>query len=431
MLNNEPVYQRLLPAPPGQPGGEQCSFRTPERLGGARAARVVEGKVVATTSRPIRPFPGRAGTLALAAVLFVLIAGAALLGIWWWLPARVVITPARITRAGVVFLQATLAAGEQAPIKLRPLLAHAQSRLPVRVEATGRNTRPARRAAGVLTWYNQEPYPQRVAQGAVLAVTPSLTLVTDQEVVIPSAHPPGLGVASGWAHAGAAGTSGNIPAGRLNRLCACGTTAVVVKNLSPFTGGQDRTTITTITTADVERAIKEQQGQLLGQARAHLHALLAAPDEEMAPASCATGAVAQPAVGSAAASTAVVIHVTCAALAYHRFVVEREAILRLATSSKASRYRLLRIAATIKRALAFHNQGSLTFTVLVKGTWVYQLTPTDLQAIQQQVAGKTRAQAHRVLAHLPAIAAFSIEQVIPWLPLPGDPEHIAVQCMSP
>jgi len=427
MQSDERVYPLLLPAPRA-PQEEECfSSQGGLLTGEGQAARVVEGEVVEACSEPIRGFSKGAGLLWLVAALVTLVPLTLLLA-WWVVPVRIVITPVRITRASGIVLQATTGSGA---IKLRLLSTSAESPAPVHVEATGQTVRPARAASGMLTYYNQEPYSQKVALGTILEVTSTLELETDQDVVIPPAQPPDLGIASGWAHALSPGPRGNIPPGSLNRLCACGTTSVVVKNLAPFTGGQDQATIITLSAGDVDRASREQHKELVQQAKAQLRTLLTPPDEDLGPAACNAGVTANPPVGSVTREATVVVHVSCAALAFHRHAVEREAATHFVSQvGSVPRQRLTRMSATILQASADDKLGFLSFSVLVRGTWVYQLNRADVQAMQRQVAGKSSAQALVILAHVPGVAAASVEQIVPWFTLPADPGHIMIQCLT-
>ncbi len=123
---------------------------------------------------------------------------------------------------------------------------------------TGKTEHPAVQARGTLTIYNGSILVQQFPAGFLFAAKDGLEVATDQSVTIPAANLPSLGMATVPAHAVAAGSQGNIQAGQINQDYG---TAVTIKNLSAFQGGQDAYTEQFVTAEDTVKARESAKEQ--------------------------------------------------------------------------------------------------------------------------------------------------------------------------
>ena len=122
---------------------------------------------------------------------------------------------------------------------------------------TGVKTYPATTAQGTLMITNGSVIAQTIPQDFRIE-----NVVTDVAVYVPAGSANGYGMATVSAHAVAAGKSGNIPAYTINSAVG---SSVYIRNLSPFTGGQDSYSVKYATTQDKQTALLQARGILLSK----------------------------------------------------------------------------------------------------------------------------------------------------------------------
>jgi hypothetical protein len=122
---------------------------------------------------------------------------------------------------------------------------------------TGVKTYPATTAYGILTITNGSVISQTIPQDFRIE-----NVVTDVAVYVPAGSANGYGMVTVSAHAVAAGKSGNIPAYTINSVVG---SSVYIRNLSPFTGGQDSYSVKYATTQDKQTALLQARGILLSK----------------------------------------------------------------------------------------------------------------------------------------------------------------------
>lgn len=120
------------------------------------------------------------------------------------------------------------------------------------VPTTGKGHQDARQATGTLALYNDPFTRQTVAPGTIFTGSDGVQVITDQSATIPVGNPPTYGQTTVSAHAIAPGRRGNIPAYDIDQRCCAN--AVLVKNTTPFQGGQDERDFPTVTTHDINAA---------------------------------------------------------------------------------------------------------------------------------------------------------------------------------
>lgn len=142
------------------------------------------------------------------------------------------------------------------PARISPL----EIRASVVITPTGKQSYPATQASGLLTIYNGSFLTEQLPAGFLLTTSSGLEVATDQAVTIPAGNPPtAYGTATVSAHAVGAGVGGDIPAYAIHETYG---TALYIKNLSAFTGGQDAYTVTYVTKQDVTAALDAARAQL-------------------------------------------------------------------------------------------------------------------------------------------------------------------------
>jgi hypothetical protein len=119
------------------------------------------------------------------------------------------------------------------------------------VFATGIKTYPATAAHGTLTITNGSVISQQLSPGLIFTGNDGEEVTTDYPVYVPAGSAGGYGVAYVSAHA-MSGKSGNIAAYDINHVLG---SSVYIRNLRPFTGGQDAYSVKVITAQDKQNAL--------------------------------------------------------------------------------------------------------------------------------------------------------------------------------
>src|SRR5450755_2599094 len=119
--------------------------------------------------------------------------------------------------------------------------------------ASGHNQVQATQAKGQLTFLNGAFVAQNVAAGTVIAGKDGMQVVVDNNANMPAAIPSGpLGKANVASHIVNPGAKGNIPILDINQTCCNANSTIFVKNLNPFTGGQDAQNYSFVQQGDVD-----------------------------------------------------------------------------------------------------------------------------------------------------------------------------------
>lgn len=154
------------------------------------------------------------------------------------------------------------------PAVLLPLTTFSASEL---IIPTGIKTYPATTAHGTLTIINGSVIAQIIPNGFTIN-----GVVTDSAVFVPPGSANGYGFAIAQAHALVSGKQGNIPALAINVVEG---SSVYIRNLSPFTGGQNAYSIKVVTPQDRQVAMDIARASLTTQ-ESPRHAILAKPCTE-------------------------------------------------------------------------------------------------------------------------------------------------------
>jgi len=185
-----------------------------------------------------------------------------------------------------------------------------QKSVTVKARATGNGFIAPTTAAGIITFYNGQPYTQIIPTGTILKGQDGVTVITDEQAIIPpvtETFPPTDGQISVPAHALVPGASGNIVAGDINQACCV--TSVIAQNPAAFTGGRDGQHFSYVTKQDVYHAITPLLTRLEAQTPQLFTSLALSPH-------CAPTIVATPTIGQRATTVSMTATVRCTALSY-------------------------------------------------------------------------------------------------------------------
>jgi hypothetical protein len=291
------------------------------------------------------------------------------------------------------------------------------------VLTTGKGHQDARQATGSVTFYNGLFTSQTVATGTIVTGSDGLQVITDQAAAIPAGNPPSYGQVSVSAHALNAGVKGNIPAYDINHVCC--TNAVLVKNTTAFTGGQDERDFQTVAQRDIDTAAAPLQTTLVQRLQAAMQTRLG-QDETLQRFPCTPAVRPDHQPGQEAAHVQVTVSATCTGIAYNSDALRDRVTQLLATQAGkqfGTGYRL-QGNVQVQVAQASSQPARITLTVTCQGVWVYQLSTQEEQQIKRLVAGKTKQQALHTLGHLPGIQGATMKGTDDTTRLPKNPDLI-------
>ena len=144
------------------------------------------------------------------------------------------------------------------------------------VMATGVKTYAATPAHGILTITNGSVIAQELPAGLIFTGADGIEITTDEAVFVPAGSASGYGVATVSAHTLTSGKSGNISALDIDSVEG---SSVYIRNLRPFAGGHDATSVKFASPQDRQIALDAARRYLAGQVR-QIRAILENPCSE-------------------------------------------------------------------------------------------------------------------------------------------------------
>ena len=301
--------------------------------------------------------------------------------------------------------------------------------------ATGKGHQDAEAAMGTITFFNGLFTSQTIAAGTTLTGSDGVQVVTNQFAVIPAASastPPAYGQVTVSAHALYPGPQGNISVHDINQTCCL--PSVLAQNTNAFRGGQLERDYTVVTSKDIDRGVTGLTTTLIQSAQAAFATQLTTNEALVTP-DCKRTVTSDQQAGAEAAAVTVTVSEQCAAIAFDAAAL-RERATRMITYELARRegihYRLLGAVQVSVLHARFIDQkrGIASLTVHMEGMWMYQFSQQEIQRIRQLVAGKTPAQAIRILLGLPGIQRATIEGLGENKNLSRDSSRIQIRILS-
>jgi hypothetical protein len=270
---------------------------------------------------------------------------------------------------------------------------------------TGRGHQDAKAATGYITFYNGQFQSVIVAAGTILTGADGVQIVTDQEAVIPAGNPPSYGQITVSAHAINPGRKGNIPAYDINEACCA--QSVLVKNIIPFTDGQDERNFQTVAKHDIASIATPLKATVMQSMRGALQGQVQ-PQEQLFILPCTPTVTSDHSIGAEAIQVKVTVSETCSAVAYNSQELEQKVtdlLTRQAITKIGTGYSLFGdVQVSVKEATATHTTTPPVFlSFQAHGTWIYGLSYKAREHIKKLIAGKTKQSALHELLSLPGV----------------------------
>ncbi len=423
LASTTPVAETVAPVELQQP--------TPDAPSTATATTPAPEQPVYWTRRRVRLAGGVSGALWLLLMLFALLAP------WLSPQATVTIRPVQATLSAILTITAR-PSGVPNLARLQ-VAAHLLSLTsPTRTAThatTGVGHQPARAGHGTVTFYNAALTPQLILAGTLLTGMDGVEIVTEQDALLPAAMPPSEGQVSVAAHVGQVGPQGNIAAGDVQGAC-CRENVFV--HTSAFVGGQDARDYPMVTQQDITGLATPLVATLTQSTRTRLHEQIRPNEQAIQPLLCTPTVTPDHPTDSQAAQVSVTVSVTCHLETYDEQAVERLALAKLSqqAATLGSGYALHGKLSTFVTREATSPSGLVTLSVQAHGTWSYQISAADLHRLAERIAGKTTAQARRLIEQQESGQVGSIEiGFTAWwsdgVRLPNDPARIHLLVVVP
>jgi serine/threonine protein kinase len=279
--------------------------------------------------------------------------------------------------------------------------------------ATGQTKTEGAHAQGILKFTNGAFVTQTVPAGTQLTSKSGIKVITDAEVIIPSANSDtrDLGTVLVPAHAIDLGPEGNIPALDIDTTCCSQYNSIYVKNEKPFTGGQDAASYTFVQQADVDKVAKPLAERLKGQGVQKLKGQLRAGEASVGEPQCTPKVASEQPIGDQGRTierTKVTVSQNCRVLAYNK--QEVETLVRQRLSAKAT--------ADAGKDVALSDQISTTvkpcdckngMIVEAKSVATPFFNPLQQQHLAKSIAGRTVDEAIKALKQQQGVRDVVIE----------------------
>ncbi|GHO55465.1 baseplate J/gp47 family protein [Ktedonobacter robiniae] len=316
----------------------------------------------------------------------------------------------------------------QSQVQAHPLAANAQSK-PQTIQGTGKKQTAGTRASGMLTFFNGSFNSFTVGAGTTITSASGIQVNTDTALVIPAANSATgkVSQAEVTAHADTPGTRGNIPTMNINKTCCAANNTIFVRNLVPFTGGQDPQNDTFVTQQDVDGVSGELQNSAQAQALQQLRGMLQSGEEMAGNPQCKNTINHTNPIGDTranVASTTISVTVSCNAFAYPRQQMQTLLTSKLQPQADSDLGSGSKLASPLQlRVLQQQLDGAnATWSIEAQGTWAYQFDATAQQALARLIAGKSPAEAQTLLQNTHGVARANVQ--FNGATLPGDPNQI-------
>ncbi len=303
------------------------------------------------------------------------------------------------------------------------------------ITTTGIGYTPAIKAHGTITFYNEANYRQTIAEGTVLTGSGGIQIVTDQTVTLSAGNPPySYGSAEAAAHTIQAGARSNIQPLEVNGLCCLN--GIYAKNTSAFTGGLDPKPYPMLSNADLQREAHTSAGTMSSNANAGLQNQMQKGEQLLRPMQCSVHTSSNPKVGERATTATVSVSETCTAQVYDNAVLTQITSVQFQQDSLkqlGSNFVARGNSSTVieKTTLLDKSHQTYQLTVSAAGTLIFHLSPSQLQTLKTQIAGKKITEAQRQLLQLQGVQGVYIKPVSQTdTTLPTNSNQIQIQVMS-
>ena len=413
-------------------GGSSLSTRadipTETNIGAPNLAALVNRTLHTGKRRPI-----------LLAGLIILILALLSGGIAYALPfllrvsfAKVAITPMNTDLKNTYVISAVKGSPDvtkhQVAARLLSFITQPQTRT---IQVTGLVNTPGTHATGILTLDNYSGSPVTVYAGTVYQNQPCgqtrIGMILNTTITAPASSNPGIGntppgTASAPAYVAQVGTIGNIPAtnscvgfASCVSNCGCCNQDAILQNYSPFSGGQDPQHYTFVQQQDIDGVAQAlTKANMPANPQQMLQPQLHSNERFIASPQCKQNVTSDHVAGDQAASVTVSVSFTCTGEVYNYNGVQSMASQLLhdqAAADLGSNYlQVGNIATTLTKAmLTDAKTGTITLMVAAQGTWVYQFTDAQKQALAKLIAGKKKSEAQTLLSSQTGVVKANVQ----------------------
>ena len=290
------------------------------------------------------------------------------------------------------------------------------------VKATGVGQTPGKQAQGYLTFYNGLPAPQTIRQGTDITAQDGIVVVTSIAVTLPPANPPtSFGTVTIPAQALHAGADGNIPGGAINESCCSGDGSISVKNLTPFSGGEDPQPYTYVQQSDIQGADAAVEPALKAMVQQALQKQVHKNEASAGPMRCLSHVYPDHAVNSRTASFQLTVNLQCTEEVYDK--AQADYLFGLQLKNDAARhldasYVLSGMIAVqlLPPVIRDDPGGSILLRANVSGIWAYQFSGAQKQNFLRLIDGKKANMVNMLLSKQPGVATVDIQSPawVPW-----------------
>ena len=213
---------------------------------------------------------------------------------------------------------------------------------------------------------------------------------------------------------------------------------VYVQNTSAFTGGQLARTFQSVSRQDISQARAWLTTSLQQSVQAAMQPQVHPGETLITPLPCATKVSSDHAAGEEAAQVRVSLDDTCQGIVYQtqgmqqllRQILSQEVTHQLGAGSHLGN------GDVQSQILHMQQQnskgGMISMQVKATGTGIYQFTAEQMQHLKRVIAGKSRAEATRLLLAQPGVSTVSLEiKGRETETLPGEMSTIALPVIAP
>ena len=300
------------------------------------------------------------------------------------------------------------------------------------VKATGTGQIPATFATGTLTFFNALTFSQTVGAGTVLRGADGVQVMNTQPASIPAANPPTEGSVTVSARAVQAGASGNIRFLDINGACCL--TGVTVQNRTGFGGGKNASTFVAVSQNDINGAANPLKTSQLQSAQRALQAQIKGNEQLVNAPHCSTNVTSNHKAGDRATSVTVTVTATCTGEVFDQQAARNMAtslLMAVAQKNFGNGYVLLdnKVVTDITSASVIDAKGTVSLNIKAEGIWFYQFSDTAKQNLAKLIAGKSEADAKRLLLQQPGVSDVQIT-IASGTTLPTDPTNISIVIKS-
>jgi hypothetical protein len=209
------------------------------------------------------------------------------------------------------------------------------------------------------------------------------------------------------------GVAGNIPQFDIAGTC-CGSSTILVRNTTAFSGGQNPIPNSVITQNDINTASNNLIAKIKPSAQTGLQQQIH-PNEQVVNGSlkCTTNVTANQRVGDVAKQVTVTGTATCTEEVYDQkgaLTLASNALeAEVAKNPKYTGYALVgNVVTTITSQTVIDTKGTVSLVIAAQGVWVYQFTPAILTDIKNKLAKQSQSTAQAVLNAYPGVMSATI-----------------------